>query len=185
MMQTSPPKILIVEPAPESLETLVAVCARRFDAQITCVADAESCLDCDMLDPHDLVLTSFDLPDVDGLELAARLLALRSRPIILITDEPNYDTAIEAMRLGVKDVFCRPVDEDEMIDAAERALRGYQLRRDHAARYRRMRHLVRHVIRERRHLNRRVELVCQDLVGAHRRLAHRVVQLGDSHAGAD
>ncbi len=38
-----------------------------------------------------------------------------------------------------------------------------------------MRELVRRVIRERRDLNRRVELVCRDLVGAHRRLVTRVL----------
>ena len=46
----------------------------------------------------------------------------------------------------------------------------------HAARYRRLRELVHRVIRERRDLNRRIELVCRDLVEAHRRLVHRVVE---------
>jgi hypothetical protein len=45
-----------------------------------------------------------------------------------------------------------------------------------------MRELVRHVIRERRDLNRRIELVCRDLVEAHRRLVHRVVEFKGSQS---
>ena len=38
-----------------------------------------------------------------------------------------------------------------------------------------LRQLVRRVLSERRDLNRRIDLVCKDLVGAHRRLVQRVL----------
>ncbi len=179
------PKILVVEPDPDAVEILVAALSYRLDAQLTCVADAESCLDTDMIEPHDLVITETILPDAHGMELAEQLLALRKRPIILLADEPDLDDAIEAMRLGVRDLFPKPFAVGELVESAERALRGHQIHHQHAVKYRRMRDLVRRVIHERRSLNKRVELICRDLVGAQRRLVHRVLEVEQAQPSAD
>jgi len=168
-------KILLVQPDPEAVEVLIGAFCRRFDALITCVADAESCLDTDMLEPHDLVVAEWDLEDASGLDLAEHLLTLRSRPVILLADDVDADDALQAMRLGVRDVFPRPISIDELLDSADRALRGHQLHRQHGIRYHRMRKLVRQVIRERRELHQRVDLICRDLVQAQRKLVHKVV----------
>ena len=80
-----PHKILLVEPDALMLEILVAALARRFSTHITCVADAESCLDVEMLDPHALVITELNLETAtasgggprisSGLELVEKLMA--------------------------------------------------------------------------------------------------------------
>lgn len=175
-------KILIVEPNPDLLEMLVASLTRRFDARITSVADAESALDIEICDPHDLIIASLDLAGTSGLELAAHMSALSARPIVLIGDCPTTDQVIEAMRLGVRDVFRKPFSMTLLLDTVNRILRGQELRRQHAAKYRRMRELVRRVIRERKQLNQRVELVCRDLVGAQRRLVDRFVRRSGTQA---
>ena len=182
-----PHKILLVEPDALMLEILVAALARRFSAHITCVADAESCLDVEMLDPHELVITELNLDTAtasgggprisSGLELVEKLMALCNRPIILLADEPTCDEAIDAIHLGVRDLFRKPFPVEHLLEAAGRALLGHDLRRRRAARYHSMRELLRQVIRERRDLNRRMELICRDVVGAQRRLVHRVVAL--------
>lgn len=169
-------KILLVEPDPQVLEILVASLARRFDAHVTCVADAESCLDVDLLTPHDLVIAEMSLEDSTGLELSEKLLSLSARPIILLGEEPTHEDAIDAMRSGVRDFFVKPFPVSELLDSAERLLTGYEIRRLHTVKYSRMRDLVRRVIRERRDLNRRIELLCRDLVGAQKRLVHRVAE---------
>jgi len=168
-------KILLVQPDPDAVEALIGAFCRRFDTLITCVADAEACLDTDMLEPHDLVVAEMDLEDATGLELAEQLLTLRSRPVILLADAIEADDALHAMRLGVRDIFPRPFLLDELLDSADRALRGHQLHRQHGIKYHRMRKLVRQVIRERRELHQRVDLVCRDLVQAQRKLVHKVV----------
>ncbi len=178
-MLDRPHKILLVEPDAEVLEILVAALARRFEAHITCVPDAESCLDVEMVDPHELVIAELNLEDSSGLELTEKLMALSARPVILLANEPTCDEAIEAMRLGVRDLFRKPFPVEDLLDAARRAVLGFDLRRRRTAKYRRMRELVRRVIRERRNLNRRVELICRDLVGAQRRLVHRVLSLDE------
>jgi len=178
-------KILVVEPDAEVLEILVAAFADRFDAHITCVDGAEACLDVEIVDPHDLVITELELEDSNGLELAEHLTSLSARPVILLCDEPTTQQAIAALRLGVRDLLPKPFPVSDLLDAADRALCGHHLKRDYAVRYHRMRDLVRKAVRERRELNKRVELVCKDLVGAHRRLAHRVVELSKSQPVAD
>ena len=106
---------------------------------------------------------------------------LVKNPPLMLCDEPTTEQAIAALRLGVRDLLTKPFPVADLLDASDRALCGHHIRRDYAVRYHRMRDLVRKAVRERRELNKRIELVCKDLVGAHRRLAHRVVELGKTH----
>ena len=175
-------KILIVEPAADILEMLVQSLSRRFSAHVTCVATAEACLDVELLEPHDLVIAELNLDDEDGIVLASQLKSLSSRPIILLADDPTREDTLAALRLNVGDLLVKPFPMAELFDATERALRGYEVRRQHQAKYRRMRDLLRRVIRERRDLNQRIDLVCRDLVGAHRRLVHRVLDFEEAKA---
>src|SRR3990172_8064742 len=108
-MSDRPPKILLVEPDPDMVEMLVAALRRRFDARVTCVDSAEQCLNTDLYDPHDLVVSEWELEDSDGLQLTEDLTILAPRPIILLADEPTSRDAIGAMRLGVRDLFTKPV----------------------------------------------------------------------------
>lgn len=176
-------RIMLVEPDAELLDMLVASLAMRFDAEITCVADAVSALDTELTDSHDLVIVEQSLAGADGLELAEQLCSLSRRPVILLCDDPQGDDLIRALRTGVRDAFRKPFAIEELLDSAQRALYGFEVKRQSAVKYRRMREMVRRVIRERRDLNRRIELVCRDLVESHRRLAHRVVEFQKSRSG--
>lgn len=176
MKSDQPDRIMLVEPQPESLEVLLSALVTRFNAHITCVSTAAECLDVEAVDPHDLVISEFDLPDTSGLTLADELAALRARPTILLADDPSAEDAIEAMRVGVRDMLVRPFATADLLDAAEIALEEYGLHSQHQHRHQRLRDLLKHVIRQRRQLRERTELVCRDLVGAHRRLVERVLE---------
>lgn len=183
-MPTRTPKIMVVEPDSEILEILVAGLSGRFDAHLTCVDSAESCLDVEVVDPHDLIVAELELADSSGLDLTEHLMALSHRPVVLLADEPSTEQVLAALRLGVRDLLPKPFPVSQLLDAAEQALSGHHMRREHAVKYHRMRGLVRTAIRERRELNKRIELVCKDLVGAHRRLAHRVLEIGGSQSAS-
>jgi len=169
-------KILIVEPDPEIVEILVASLSRRLDAHITCVVDSESALDADLCSTHDLIVSELDLDDGSGVDLIEKLSMLSVRPAILLADEPTIEDSIDALRLGVRDLLIKPFPVSDLLDAAERALRGFDVHKAHVAKYHRMRDLVRRVLRERRELNQRIDLICRDVVGAQRRLMHRVFE---------
>ncbi len=175
-------RILLIEPDPGIVEMLVASVARRFDARVTCVRDGASGLDFDFTEPQDLVISEHALPDGNGLDLAEKLLATSGRPVILLMDKASFGGAVAALRQGVADVFQKPFDMATLLEAAERALDGFELRRRAAVRHRHLRELVRRMIRERRDLNQRMELVCRDLVGSHRRLVDRVLALENRNA---
>jgi len=177
-------KILLVEPDPTCIELIVRSLSGRFKAHITCAPDAASCLDADLVEPHELIITELTVGQADGLELIGNLMSLSVRPVILLADAIRSEQAIEALRLGVRDVFHRPIAIEQFLDAVDAALRTYDAQRQHAVRYHRMREMVRRVIQERRDLNKRIELVCRDLVGAHRRLVDRVLTFQQARSSA-
>lgn len=173
-MRDRPHKIMLIESDPQTVEVLVSSITRRIDAQITCAADARSGLDAEMIEPHDLV--ALDLDSRDDLDVVAHLCSLAPRPVILMADHPKYHDVVTALRLGVHDFFRKPFPVEQFLDSAQTALREFDLARGHLRKYRRMRELVRHVIRERRDLAQRVEVICRDLVQAQRNLLHRVAK---------
>jgi DNA-binding response OmpR family regulator len=169
-------KILLVEPDPRLLEMLVQSVVHRFDAHLTCVSSGEDALDIEVLEPHDIVVSELRLPMLDGITLTRHLMELRDRPVILLAEEPSCSEAVDALRLGARDFFPKPFGLPELMASMERHL--HQMRKSNraAARHTRMRQLVRNLIQQRRELKDRIDLVCRDLVGAHRRLLDRVLQ---------
>ncbi len=168
-------KILLVESNPRVVEMLVESFVRRFQANITCVSTAEDALDTDMLEPHNIVLADTALPGMDAVTLTLRLKELCDRPVILMGSDPTSAEVIEATRCGAEDFFPKPFEVEALLQAMARELDGYEQARQLAMRHRRLRALVKRVIRERRELHDRMELVCKDLVGAHKRLVMRVL----------
>lgn len=168
-------KVLAVVRDTAVLEALVDAATATFNAQITCVARGKDALDIDRVDSHHLVLTEHALPDMSGFELAGTLLAVRRRPLILIGGEPSVDELLRAMRLGVSDYLPAPVDTDHLRLTVMKCLHGAALERRRNHRERKLRSLLRRVLSDRRNLNQRMDLLCRDMVGAHRRLLHRVL----------
>lgn len=177
---TTAMRVLVVEPDPVTLEVLVAGLIERFDTNITCVSCGEDALQAELIEPHDLVITELELDDMPGLALAEQLAMLRTRPMILLAEEPTAEEAIAAMQAGIRDMLPKPFRISRLLQAVERALLSQRVKTQHQSRYQRMRKLLKRVIRERRELNHRVELICKDLVGAHKRLVHRVIQVESS-----
>ncbi|MHC4063563.1 MAG: response regulator [Planctomycetota bacterium] len=169
------PKILLVEDDPRLLEMLVECFVQRLDSHLTCVGSAEEALDIEVIEPHDIVVAELALPGMDGLTLTRHLMELSDRPVILLAEEPGLSHAVEALRLGARDLFSKPFPVGDLLESMQRALSHTQQARRFQAKHRRLRQLVRRVLGERRDLNRRIDLICKDLVGAHRRLVQRVL----------
>lgn len=180
---------MLVEPDGGIMDLLVDALVRQLECQITCVTRVEDALDVEMLEPHDLVIAAMEAPasredhsiallDEPGLSSAdpiASMTSLSRRPVILTCSEIAAETALRALQFGIRDVFVKPFPLLTLVRAAQAALLGYTMQREHAQRHARMRGLIRRLLRERREMRRRMELVCKDLVGAHRRLVRRVL----------
>jgi len=169
-------KVLVVEPDPQVVEIIADSLTTLIKAQITCVANGQDCLDVEMLEPHDAVVAELDLPDMDGLDLAEQLLALGPRPVIMMGTETDAQRVIQAMRLGVRDFLIKPFPVTALMDTVEAVAQRHRLHVRHQVRQQRTRECLRRVLRERRQLKQRTELICKDLVAAHRRLVDRVLE---------
>ena len=170
-------RILAVIQDAAALELVADAAARAFDAQITCAYRGSDALDVDQVETHHVALLSLDQPDMTGLDLARRLLKVRFRPVIMLAPDPTATDVLQALRAGVTDFLPTPLERQPVVDALGRCLtRGRAMRRTQD-RQRRQRLLVRRLLRDRRNLNQRIELICRDMVGAYRRVFHRILAL--------
>jgi two-component system response regulator AtoC len=81
----------------------------------------------------DLIITDLRMPEMDGMELLARLHELGSEvPVMVITAHGTIETAVTAMKHGACDYILRPFDLDAMMLAVERALKGADITRQNA-----------------------------------------------------
>jgi len=82
------------------------------------------------LERFDIVVADIILPDVDGISLLGSI--REGHPdvlVILITGEPSYETASEAVRTGAFDYLGKPVTKEMLLGAVERAGRVSDLER--------------------------------------------------------
>ncbi|MBI1846122.1 MAG: response regulator [Candidatus Rokubacteria bacterium] len=104
-----------------------------------------------------LIVTDLKMPGMDGIALLG---AVRGEDadaaVIVLTGAPDVRTAIDSLKLGAHDFIMKPVNVDELLIAAERALERRQL-----------------LIERRQYqglLERRVEEATRDLEAAYRQL---------------
>lgn len=83
-------------------------------------------------EPWDLVVTDLRMPGTDGMDL---LKVARAQdpdmPVLLLTGFPTVDTAVAALKSGATDYLTKPIDVDELLVVAERALRDRAMRAEH------------------------------------------------------
>jgi response regulator RpfG family c-di-GMP phosphodiesterase len=104
-----------------------------------------------------LVVTDLKMPVLDGIGTLTAIQAIDpDAAVMVLTGAPDVKTAIESLKLGAYDFIMKPVNVDELLIAAERALERRQLLRER----RQYHHL----------LERRVEEATHDLRQAYQQL---------------
>jgi two-component system, NtrC family, response regulator AtoC len=79
----------------------------------------------------DLVLTDFNMPGMDGIELMARLKEHDAElPVVVMTAFGAVETAVSAMQRGAADYLLKPLNMDELLIVLDRALERTRLRRE-------------------------------------------------------
>ncbi len=149
--------------------------------QLTCASGTGFDLHPELAAAHDLVIL-----DIDGMEnVAAHLHALACMypALIYVCGENKLAFLVQSLCGTACDILLKPLSSEELVAATQKTLRTQDQSRCQALKYRKMRELVRRVVRERRDLSRRMELVCRDLVEAHRRLTYRFVELQKTQSG--
>jgi response regulator RpfG family c-di-GMP phosphodiesterase len=153
---TAPREILVVDDDPQVRDVLQLIFEdagfRSRDA-----GDGKAGLQAFRVCRPPLVVTDLRMPVMDGAEL---LRAIRDEDpdaaVIVLTGAADIKTAIDCLKQGAYDFIMKPVDVDQLVLAAERALERRQLlieRRQYQAT-----------------LERRVQEATRDLEGAYRQL---------------
>jgi CheY-like chemotaxis protein len=78
-----------------------------------------------------VVVSDLHMPELNGLEFAGHINALpdRQRPeIIFVSGDAGFDDAVQAIRLGARDLLTKPIDGPRLIRAVKSALLGRQVR---------------------------------------------------------
>lgn len=80
----------------------------------------------------EVLITDIVMPDFDGMKVLHEVVGERQcqEPVILITGEPNLQTASEAVRRGAFDYISKPVTKDKLLETVSRGLRHVQLLRE-------------------------------------------------------
>ncbi len=176
------PTILIVEDDDAVAGMTVEHLHATVDAKVIRAAGAAETIglvaDC----PPDLMLVDLLLPDGNGLDLIRTVRARDEYPVLIMTGQPTLGRAVEAMRLGAVDLFTKPFDLSRLTKVVKQTLADHQARRRRQGRVKRLEGLAKKVIRERKELQQRVDLVCRDLVGSYRDLAERFIDFRDATA---
>ena len=146
----------------------------KLNADIFLVDTVEDARSVAAQEPFDVILAAATLADGRGLDLLRTGIAA-DIPFVLIEDHLDGERVLEAMRLGATDVVHPQLTPDQVIGTIGRAVRRGRLCRRDIRRSRRLRRLSSKLIRDRRELRQRVDLICRDLVVAYQRLAEKVV----------
>jgi DNA-binding response OmpR family regulator len=166
--------ILLVEPDGELAGMMETCLAEAVQGSVTVVADSNSALREELTTRHHVLVISMDLPGEDWSELARELRHTNRGPMILLADNPSTGDLMQAMRFKAVDVLVKPFDLVTLAETVGQASMRALVRQRQRARNRRLRRLTSRIVRERRDLRQRIDLICRDFVQAYRRLAQRV-----------
>ncbi|MCK5943741.1 MAG: response regulator [Planctomycetes bacterium] len=118
---------------------LLATLARFLERQGLEVVQARTFAEADEhLQPgrFEVLVTDIVMPDYDGIRVLREVVEERNcqEPVILITGEPNLETASQAVRSGAFDYIQKPVTKDRLLEVVNRGLRHVKVlrERDHA-----------------------------------------------------
>lgn len=115
--------ILVVDNEPETTETLIQTILRPRGYQPQVVRTGRRALDHIRRTTVDLLLLSWDLPDMVGHEFLQALAESGRRiPSIVMAHPGSENVAVEAFRLGARGYLNKPLDGGETIRAIRRVL---------------------------------------------------------------
>ncbi|MFA5688535.1 MAG: sigma-54 dependent transcriptional regulator [Kiritimatiellales bacterium] len=122
-MAGTKPLLLIVDDEKNIREGLARALRRSYE--IRTAESGAAALAILSEEPVDVMLSDVRMPNMDGITLMQRALAISPQLIcILLTAYGNIETAVEAMRHGATDFMTKPVNLDQLELVLKRVLRS-------------------------------------------------------------
>lgn len=122
-------RILVVDDALDTLE----IVSRNLSSHgyevlaATSVAEALNILEGEKID---LVITDYKMPGTSGLDLVRHVREnFPDTEVVMITGYPSIEGAVRAVKTGAEDYLAKPFTEEELLEAARRAIQKLKTRR--------------------------------------------------------
>lgn len=120
-------KILIVDDDNVTLSILKQV-LYKANHDVTTAIDGEEAIQYVKDTVYDIIVTDFNMPGMNGIELTKEILKINPQAvIILITAYISVKAALESIKLGAFDYLTKPVDKEELLLSIERGLERLKL----------------------------------------------------------
>jgi PAS domain S-box-containing protein len=122
--------VLVVESAPERAESLTTRLATEF--RVTCVETVADALEAlDATDEVECVVSEYDLPGSDGVELVRRIRTTHGDlPCVLVVEGGSEAVASEAISAGVTDYWRAGMERTRLVAGIRNAVAHYRTERE-------------------------------------------------------
>ena len=101
----------------------VSKALQRIGYIVSEVSNAEAALEQYGSGDFDLVLAEVNLPGSSGIELLRNLKQrVPDAVVILMTEDPSTETAIQALRFGARDYLVKPISSEDIRESIERGI---------------------------------------------------------------
>lgn len=110
-MSADNPKILVVDDSSTMRRILKMTLGRIGFGDVSEAGDGQEAVEACKKEKYDAVLTDWNMPNMDGLELIVSLRALpdySETPIMMVTTEGAKDDVIEALTRGANSYIVKP-----------------------------------------------------------------------------
>jgi len=123
----------------ESLRRVMEYHLQEEGYRVVTAVDGHAGLERFQAGPVDVVVTDIRMPEMDGMELLARVKAMQpDLPVVVLTAHGTIDSAVDAMKLGATDYLTKPFSREALKAAVRKALEVGALRTEN----RRLREVV-------------------------------------------
>jgi two-component system KDP operon response regulator KdpE len=119
---TNPPHILVIDDEPQILRALRTILTEK-KFKVTTAMKGEEGLTLAAANVPDLVILDLGLPDMEGIEVCARLREWTQCPIIILSVRDAEDDKVTALDLGADDYLTKPFGIEELLARVRVALR--------------------------------------------------------------
>ena len=128
-----PTKILVVDDK-QMMRDSVGTTLQRAGYQVVAAADGEAALAMMARHRPAAVITDLKMPQMDGLELLARLRQTEHQvPVVLMTAYGSVESAVQAIKDGAFDFIQKPFEGDQLVTTIIRAIEHGRLSQEKTA----------------------------------------------------
>jgi two-component system KDP operon response regulator KdpE len=117
------PHILVIDDEPQILRALRTILTQKQQFRVTTASQGEEGLALAAANPPDIVVLDLGLPDMDGIQVCARLREWTQIPIIVLSVRDSERDKVAALDQGADDYLTKPFGAEELLARIRVALR--------------------------------------------------------------